>query len=289
VLKADDPLVAEMASHCRGSVVFFARDGEHPVVAAHRQAGGRVAFVRDRRVILAEGEGWGTEIPLVALARVPLTHGGRVGFQVENVLAAAAAAWSLGIRCELIRAGLETFGSDMDSAPVRFNVVEVNGATVVLDYGHNPSSLACLIETLRQLPHQRRCAVYSAAGDRRDTDLIRQAELLGDAFDRVVLFEEEKTNRGRKDGEIIALFRQGLAGRRRVKKIEEVQGAFHAVEFALASTRPGELMLVQVDRVEQTVELMRRYMASALAREVDLREVLPAVLAEKATTTSSLP
>jgi cyanophycin synthetase len=272
-----------MAPCCRGSVVFFARDGEHPVVVKHRAEGGRVVFVRDRRVILAEGQGRATEIPLVALARVPLTHGGRVGFQVENVLAAAAAAWSLGIPCEVIHAALETFGADMDSAPVRFNLVEVNGATVVLDYGHNPSSLACLIDTLKQLPHARRCAVYSAAGDRRDCDLVRQGELLGDAFDRVVLFEEEKTNRGRRDGEIIALFRQGLNGRRRVKKIEEVQGAFKAVEVGLASARSGELLLIQVDRVEETIELVRRYVAAAQAREIDLREVLsPSRLAEKA-------
>ncbi|MGH7225268.1 MAG: cyanophycin synthetase family protein, partial [Gemmataceae bacterium] len=99
ILKADDPLVAEMASYCPGSVVFFARDGQHPLLADHRRRGGRAAFVRDRRIILAEGA---QEIPLVSLENVPLTHGGHVGFQVENALAAAAAAWVLGVPCEVI-------------------------------------------------------------------------------------------------------------------------------------------------------------------------------------------
>jgi cyanophycin synthetase len=34
------------------------------------------------------------------------------GLQIENVLAAAGAAWALGLPPELIRAGIETFGSD---------------------------------------------------------------------------------------------------------------------------------------------------------------------------------
>jgi cyanophycin synthetase len=272
ILKADDPLVAEMASYCPGSVVFFCRDGHHPVVAGHRKRGGRAAFVRDHRIILAEGS---QEIPLMSLENVPLTHGGHVGFQVENALAAAAAGWVLGVPCEVILAGLESFVADFEHTPARFNLFDFNGATVVMDYGHNTSSLASLIETFEPLPHKFRSAVYSAAGDRRDTDMIRQGELLGDAFDRVILYEEENCIRGRQHGEINAIFRQGLAGRRRVQHIEEVEGAIAALEHALASARPGELLLIQVDLVDETMELMHRYLdAGNVCRQIDFREAL---------------
>ncbi len=106
VLKADDPLVAAMAEHCPGSVVFFAQDGDLPVIAAHRSEGGRAAFVRDEWIVLAEGP---RETSLIALADVPLTHGGRVSFQIENALSSAAAAWSLGLSMDAIRTGLESF------------------------------------------------------------------------------------------------------------------------------------------------------------------------------------
>ncbi|HEY7422958.1 MAG TPA: Mur ligase family protein [Gemmataceae bacterium] len=272
ILKADDPLVAEMAAYCPGTVVFFARDGQHPVVVGHRNRGGRAAFTRDHRVILAEGS---QEIPLMSLENVPLTHGGHVGFQVENALASAAAAWVLGVPCEVILAGLESFVADFEHTPARFNLFDFNGATVVLDYGHNTSSLASLIETFEPLPHKFRSAVYSAAGDRRNTDMIRQGELLGDAFDRVILFEEENCIRGRPHGEINAIFRQGLAGRRRVKHVEEVQGAIAALEHALASARPGELLLIQVDLVDETMEMMRRYLESGVScRQIDFREAM---------------
>jgi UDP-N-acetylmuramyl tripeptide synthase len=272
ILKADDPLVVEMASYCPGSVVFFARDGQNPIIVEHRRRGGRAAFVRDRRIILAEGP---QEIPLVSLERVPLTHGGYVGFQVENALATAAAVWVMGVPCEVILAGLESFVADFEHTPGRFNLFEFNDATVILDYGHNTSSLASLLETLGPLPHKFRSSVYSAAGDRRDSDMIRQAELLGDAFDRVILYEEENCIRGRAWGEINAIFRKGLVGRRRVKHIEEVQGAISALEHALATARPGELLLIQVDLVDETMELMHRYLDSgSFCRQIDFREAM---------------
>jgi cyanophycin synthetase len=211
----------------------------------------------------------------MSLENVPLTHGGHVGFQVENALAAAAAGWVLGVPCEVILAGLESFVADFEHTPARFNLFDFNGATVVMDYGHNTSSLASLIETFEPLPHKFRSAVYSAAGDRRDTDMIRQGELLGDAFDRVILFEEENCIRGRQHGEINAIFRQGLAGRRRVQHIEEVEGAIAALEYALASAQPGELLLIQVDLVDETMELMHRYLdAGNVCRQIDFREAM---------------
>jgi cyanophycin synthetase len=277
VLKADDPLVAAMAPSCPGSVLYFARDGGNSLIVQHREGNGRAAFVRDGQIILAEGS---HEIRLISLGHVPITHGGRIAFQVENALAAAAAAWCLGIPCEAIRVGLESFTGGMEGAPSRFNLLEVHGATVIMDYGHNVSSLSCLIDVVEQLPHTRRLVVYSAAGDRRDADLIRQGELLGDAFDRVILYEEEHCIRGRKEGEIPRLLRQGLTGRRRVREIEEVKGAVKAAEFAMESVRPGELLLVQVDLVDETLDLLRRYLRSGvMAREIDLGEA--AALAEQ--------
>ena len=69
--------------------ILFARDGKHDVITQHRARGGRAVFENDGVIILAEGQ---SESPLVPLARVPLTRRGTVGFQVENVLAATAAA-----------------------------------------------------------------------------------------------------------------------------------------------------------------------------------------------------
>jgi cyanophycin synthetase len=271
VLKANDPLVAQMARDCRAPVIFFAQRADDPVIAAHRRAGGRAIFVRHDTVIIAEGE---VEIPLVALENVPLTHGGRIAFQVENALASAAAAWALGIPRDAIRAGLESFAADLEKVPGRFNLLEIGGATVIVDYGHNVSALSALIEAIEQFPQERRTIVYSAAGDRRDCDMIRQGELLGHAFDRVILYEDHYM-RGRAEGEIMSLFREGLAAGERVSEIQDFKGNIKAIESALRHVGPGELLVMQADVIDETMEFLTRFLAAhGSGHEIDLLEAL---------------
>ena len=271
VLKADDPLTEAMAQHCRGSVVFFAISGDHPVMVKHRERGERVVFVRDNSVVLAEGK---LEFPILSLDRIPLTHGGRILFQVENVLAATAANWALGIPAEVIRNGLETFAASVDKSPGRFNLLELNGATVVVDYGHNTSSLQAMLQTLSMFPHPRRIAVYSAAGDRRDVDMIEQGQMLGKAFDEVILYEDQYL-RGREPGEIMKLFDQGLREGGRVQQTRPVQGWGKAVELVLELIRPGDLVLLQADTIDEAVNVVKQLMDSqASTREIQLKDAV---------------
>ncbi|MEO6811631.1 MAG: cyanophycin synthetase [Isosphaeraceae bacterium] len=264
VLKADDPWVAPMADHCRGTVTFFCRDADHPVMTKHRAQGGRLVFDRDGSIILAEGA---REEVLTTLDCVPLTLDGRIGFQVENVLAAAAAAWGLGIPFDTVKRALATFDSDMDQVPGRFNVIPLNGATIIADFGHNPSALLALAESLDAFPHERRVAILSADGDRPDESIIRQAQILGEAIDRIILYEEDCRNRGRGDGEIISLLRRGLAEASRTQEIEEVAGELAAIERGLQTLQPSDLLLILHDNVEASLNHVRGFLKSRASFE----------------------
>ncbi len=201
----------------------------------------------------------------------PLTRGGQIAFQVENTLASIAAAWSLGIPNDLIRTRAESIAADIDKVPGRFNVLEIEGATVVVDYGHNAHSLAAVIEAINTFPHARRTCLYTTAGDRRDVDIVRQGELLGGAFDRVVLYEDHY-RRGRADGEIMGLLRKGLASATRTKEILEVVGANKAAEVTLTAARPGELVLLQADTIDETVQWLKGYLEALAAKNAEANE-----------------
>jgi cyanophycin synthetase len=131
---------------------------------------------------------------------------------------------------------------------------------MIVDYGHNPSSLAAILAAIEPFPHQMRTAVYSVAGDRRDCDIIRQGELLGGAFDRVLLYEDHYL-RGRQQGEIIGLLRAGLANARRTKEMQAFTTWTSAADTALRMVRPGELLLVQADVVDQAVNYLKTFLA----------------------------
>ena len=102
VLNAADPRLAALADLSDGAVLFYAQDEANATLQAHRAAGGRVAFVRDGHVVLAQG---GEDMPLLGLDKLkPATAA-----QPEAVLAAALAGWALDVPTDLICAGLRTF------------------------------------------------------------------------------------------------------------------------------------------------------------------------------------
>ena len=248
VLNAADPIVAAMAPACPGKIIFFASDRHHPVMATHRAQGHRTVYVDGDSIVASEGS-WRETIHL---RDVPITRNGKIGFQVENVMAAVAAAWGVGMPWQTIRRGLSGFVNDSDNAPGRFNIMDYRGAPVLADYGHNPDAMRALVGAVDALPAKRRSVVISGAGDRRDEDIRDQTVILGAAFDDVILYQDA-AQRGRADGEVMALLREGLAGASRTTHVEEIRGEFIAIDAALARLQPGDLCLVLVDQVEEAL------------------------------------
>jgi cyanophycin synthetase len=250
VLNADDSLVADMAAHCPGAVVWFTRDPRNPVLAAHRAASGRAAFVRDGRVVFA---GKAEEVVAV-LERVPLTRPGGVPFQVENVLAAAAAAWVLGLPSATIRTGLETFAADVQALPGRFNAWHLGDAVVIADYAHNPSAMDALVTAVDHYPQRTRTLVFTGC-NRRDEDVVEMGQIAGDGFDRVLLYGD-RGNRDRGDGDLNALLRRGLASGKRVTQVREAGDEAQAIQLALGELAPGELLVLGVEAIEESLALI---------------------------------
>ncbi|MDB5895325.1 MAG: cyanophycin synthetase, partial [Rhodoferax sp.] len=257
VLNAADPIVAAMAAACPGHVIYFAADRHQPVMATHRAQGRRTVYVDGDAIVAAVGS-WREKIPL---RDIPLTRNGTIGFQVENAMASIGAAWGAGQSWDTIRRGLASFANDADNAPGRFNVMDYRGATVIADYGHNPDAMRALVAAVDAMPAVRRSVVISGAGDRRDDDIREQTVILGDAFDDVILFEDA-CQRGRPDGEVVRLLREGLANAKRTHHVDEIQGEFIAIDHALGRLQPGDLCLILVDQVEEALAHLSQRVAA---------------------------
>lgn len=106
VLNADDLLAAQMAPLCDGDVIFYGQDPQRDVIETHLAAGKRAVFMRGQRVLLAEG---GKETLLIEMRCLPQVAGHPPEAVLPAVMAAAAAAWALGMAADLIRAGIKTF------------------------------------------------------------------------------------------------------------------------------------------------------------------------------------
>jgi len=83
-------------------------------------------MVRDGEILLVNGA---NELPLVKLVDIPLAGSGNAIPAVENILAAVATAWALGITPALISTGIENItgvsdGSQpaIETRPTRFQI-----------------------------------------------------------------------------------------------------------------------------------------------------------------------
>lgn len=109
VLLADDPQLVALARYCDGKVTLFSKSAATPALVEHTAAGHRGVFMDHGQLVLADGV---NRHNLCTMAEIACTEQARNHQQICNVLAAAAAAWALGVSTELIEAGLLGFDAN---------------------------------------------------------------------------------------------------------------------------------------------------------------------------------
>jgi UDP-N-acetylmuramoyl-L-alanyl-D-glutamate--2,6-diaminopimelate ligase len=87
------------------------------------------------------------------------------GFNVANAIAAAAAAWALGMDPEAVAARLAT----APQVPGRLEKLAERGFLVLRDYAHTPDALERAIAAVRPVTRGRLIVVFGAGGDRDRT------------------------------------------------------------------------------------------------------------------------
>ncbi len=153
---------------------------------------------------------------------------------VSNALAAAAAAYVLGVPGEAVEEGLSTFAG----AGRRFEKKGVfNGADVYDDYAHHPDELRALLTTAKTLGYQRVVCAFQPHTYSRTAALFHQFCQVLQLADKVLL------------APIYAARETDTMGMSAEKMAEEIPGAVccrgleDVAERLAALARPGDLIL----------------------------------------------
>jgi cyanophycin synthetase len=220
-------------------VLYFSLDADNPVLLRHLENGGRAAYLEDNAIVLANGS---RHDAIVDVRQMPVTLQGAARYNIANSLAAAAALSASGFGNDEIADGLLGFVSDWKNNPLRSNVFDVDGVTVIVDYAHNAAAYAALAETARAMTPGRLVGVVSAPGDRRDADLADIGATCAAGFDELVVYESE--NRGRDAGAVSEKLVEGI---RRAKFEEDhlrVELDVHeAIRAGLARCDKGDVLV----------------------------------------------
>ncbi|MGD7787177.1 cyanophycin synthetase [Propionibacteriaceae bacterium Y1700] len=266
VLNADDPLVRAMRRKNSGRTIWFttAEPGSEvrEYVEEHCGRGGR-AVVLDhsemgQMIMVREGK---RTMQLAWTHLLPSTFGGRAMMNVQNAMAAAAAAYAAGASLHDIRQGLRTFSTSYYLSPGRLNELEIDGRTVIVDYCHNAPGMIKLgdfvdrtgaaMDVTSEFGKVSRIGVIATAGDRRDDDMRELGEIAARHFD-VLIVREDNHLRGRPAGECAQLVAEGartaMATGVRCRQVEIVLDELQSTRHAIARANRGDLVVLCVDK-----------------------------------------
>ncbi len=215
----------------------------------------RRLFAQTTRAVINVGDEYGArlaaEIPDAVTFRpddeltgVELKLRGR--FNVENALAAAAAARALGVREAAIKQGIEA----VERVPGRFELVdEGQPFTVLVDYAHTPGALESALEAARELARSRVICVFGAGGDRDRDKRPLMGQVVAELADAALVTSDNP--RSEDPAAIAADVVDGL-------DLDVELDRRRAIERALEWARDGDVVVIAGKGHEQGQEIAGR-------------------------------
>ncbi len=265
VLNADNEWTVAMANTARGEIIFFSMDEENQTVRDHLRERGRAVLLRETRqgemITIMEHR---RETSLLLASQIPATFQGRARVNIANAMAAASAALADDVSLDYIRQALRTFTSSFFQTPGRFNLLDLGGKRVVVDYCHNVAGLEAIADFVSRMGAERAVAVISVPGDRSDSDMKSFGDLAGKTFQQIVIREDDNT-RGRKSGEIAGILHEAVIGAGLGDDhVSIVLDELEAVQEAVRIADKTDLVVLMVDKPTLVWDLLTKSGATAL-------------------------
>ena len=157
-------------------------------------------------------------------------------FNLENIIAASAAAITLGIDPILIDEAVQDF-----EAPIgRQQIVGVkNGPLVMVDFAHTSNSFANILPEIRKKTAGKLIHVFGAAGE-RDSGKRPEMGKVASFYDDIIILTSEDP-RSEKYETINSDIKAGIADD---KKVYEIKDRGKAIELALTIAKSGDTVVI---------------------------------------------
>ncbi|WP_053365976.1 cyanophycin synthetase [Bacillus sp. FJAT-27245] len=242
ILNADDPEVVQMAEHTRGKVVYTSLFYTNHHIRDAAEKGWTVWILdEDNWICCIEG---GNPKRLLPAKDIPITIQGKARHNISNLLQALAAAYSQGVPFEVLKEKALTFKPDSAQSKGRFNMYEIAGRKIIVDYAHNIAGLNAFFDTVRHMRAGAAITVISSPGDRLDHEIREMAKIAMRNSDRMIIREDEDL-RGRAPYELanimhaVALKEKGNSG----KQVSIIPEELKAYEEAWNQSAEGDTLI----------------------------------------------
>ncbi|HTA27311.1 MAG TPA: cyanophycin synthetase, partial [Bacteroidia bacterium] len=256
VLNADNEYCHMLGKEADCNVAYFSMDENNPIIRAHCMKGGVAAIYENGYITIKKGA-WKFRVEKVTT--IPLTFGGRVTFNIYNVLAATLASYVYGFSIEDIRMSLETFIPSAAQTPGRMNIFNFKEYKVMIDFAHNADGFNGIREFLTTIDSPYKIGIITGTGDRRDDDIRELGRISAKMFDHIII-RQDKFLRGREADDIVRLLVEGINEVNPKQSYEYVPKEIEALKHALSLAKPGAFITALSDVIDNAIDVVQSYL-----------------------------
>ena len=254
VINADDAVSVSILNRVNSKLILFSKDRDNKLFKKNLENGGYVVYLWNGYIYIQKGR---TITPIIKEEDIAVTLKGKLKYNIDNAMAACAALVGLGVDYKLIKKGFSTFGSTEEHNPGRFNMYNVNGVNVILDYGHNIEGYKAVLESVKEIEHNRLIGIIGVPGDRLNSNIIEVGRIAGKHLDSIYI-KEDLDRRGRGIGEVAKLLEQGVkASNFCENNYEIILNEEIALEKAIDTAEPGDLIIIFFEKHEPLLNLVK--------------------------------
>ena len=256
VLNADNEHCVYISKTTDCKIAYFSLNENNPVIVEHCKKGGIAAIYENGYITIKKGD-W--KFRVEKASHVPLTFGGKVTFNIYNVLAATLATYVYGFTIEDIKTNLATFIPSAAQTPGRMNIFDFKEYKVMIDFAHNADGFMGIKEFLSTIESPYKIGIITGTGDRRDDDIRNMGRLSAQMFDHIII-RQDKFLRGRQADDIVKLLVEGIQEANHKQSYEYIPKEVEALEHALSLAKPGTFITALSDVIDNAIDLVQSYL-----------------------------
>lgn len=256
VLNADNEHCVYISKTTDCKIAYFSLNENNPVIVEHCKKGGIAAIYENGYITIKKGD-W--KFRVEKASHVPLTFGGKVTFNIYNVLAATLATYVYGFTIEDIKTNLATFIPSAAQTPGRMNIFDFKEYKVMIDFAHNADGFNGIKEFLSTIESPYKIGIITGTGDRRDDDIRNMGRLSAQMFDHIII-RQDKFLRGRQADDIVKLLVEGIQEANHKQSYEYIPKEVEALKHALSLAKPGTFITALSDVIDNAIDLVQSYL-----------------------------
>lgn len=244
VINADDKWSLSIIDRIKCNIIYFSMDFDNKYIQDNIKNNLKAVYFKDNRIYVFNN---GRTYMVADIKDIPITLDGKLKYNIKNIMAACCALIAMNVDYCMISKGVTCFNENDNEG--RFNIYNIDGTDVVLDYGHNIDGYSCVLESLKDMNNRNLIGVIGVPGDRGDDVIERIGKMCSDVFDKIYI-KEDSDKRGREDGEVADILLKGVRSGK-CRNVKVVLDELDALKEAINDSSKGDMVIEFYENFEK--------------------------------------